>query len=242
MKRWRSARLAFVVVVMAVLLSGCLYPEEQRASSQLPAKDEVLNVQTVIDQYQKDTGLLPIVNSEPNTPVYEKYQIDFGKLTRMKYMSDIPPAAYEKGGSYYFLIINEETDPTVKLMNLAVYQQVNDVQREVSAYQRTKGALPRGEEVYPGYYRIDYSALNIREPKLVSVFTGQSQQTMMDVGGNVFVDYAADMMQAIQKSGKSPAADQDLRELLVSRSDFVPVKSPAYHFVDNAPKPVAAKS
>ncbi|TYP77772.1 hypothetical protein [Paenibacillus methanolicus] len=241
MNRWRSSRLAAVMVVMAVLLSGCLYPDEERAASQLPAKDEVMNVQTVIDQYQKDTGLLPIMNSEPNTPVYEKYLIDFGKLTRMKYLSDIPPAAFEKGGNYYFLIINEETDPTVKLMNLAVYQQVNDVQREVSSYQRTKGALPRGEEVYPGYYRIDYSALNVREPKLVSIFTGQTQQTMMDAGGNVYVDYTADMMQAIQKSGESPSPDQDLRELLASRSDFVPVKSPAYRFINNEPKPVAAK-
>ncbi|MFB9329569.1 hypothetical protein ACFFSY_26835 [Paenibacillus aurantiacus] len=241
MNRWRSASLAAIMIVMAIVLSGCLYPEEERASNELPAKDAVLNVQAVVDQYQKDTSLLPILNSEPDTPVYEKYRIDFGKLTRMKYMSDIPPAAYEKGGSYYFLIINEETDPTVKLMNLSVYQRVIDVQREISSYQRSKGALPHGEQAYPGYYWIDYSALNIREPKLVSVFSGQSLQTMMDAGGNVYVDYAADLMQAVQKSGASPSPNQDLRELLVSRSDFVPVKSPVYHFVDNEPKPVAAE-
>lgn len=240
MIKWRSVRLTAVLAVLTVLLSGCLYPEEERAAGQLPAKDAVLSVQAVVDQYQKDTGLLPILNSEPDTPVYEKYRVDFGKLTRMKYVSDIPPAAFEKGGNYYFLITNEETDPTVKLMNLAVYQQVNDVQREVVSYQRAKGALPRGEEVYPGYFRIDYSALNIREPKLSSVFTGQTLQTMMDAGGNVYIDYAADMMQAIQKSGTSPKPDQDLRELLASQSDFVPVKSPVYHFVNNEPKPVAA--
>ncbi|MBW7455759.1 hypothetical protein ACFOLF_05365 [Paenibacillus sepulcri] len=234
----RSAAAMITLLAMIILLPGCLYPDDQLAKQ--PAKDAILNVQTVIDQYQKDTGLLPIQNSDQDTPIYEKYLIDFAKLQRMNYLTSIPETAYEKGGSYYYLIINEETDPTVKLMNLVIYQQVNDVQAAVKTYRSGhNGELPSSDEAYPDFVRIDYKKLAVKEPVIRSMFTGQTLYTLMDAKGNVYIDYGSDIMQAIEKAGgKSIAPAQDLRGLLVNNADFVPVKSPVYHLINGEPQAV----
>jgi len=232
----RNAAAIAMIMVMTLLLSGCLYPDSQLDKQ--PAKDAILNVQTVIDQYQKDTGLLPILNSDQNTPLYEKYVIDFAKLQRMNYLSSIPETAYEKGGTYYYLIINEETDPTVKLMNLVIYQQVNDVQAAVKSFMSGhNGELPSSGEAYPDFVRIDYKRLGIKEPVIRSMFTGQTLSTLADAKGNVYVDYGSDIMQALQKAPDSGLKqDQDLRSLLVDGSDFVPVKSPVFRLVNGEPQ------
>ncbi|UVI32382.1 hypothetical protein [Paenibacillus spongiae] len=240
MFRMKSAVSALLIAIMSIALSGCLYPDDQLEQNQRPAKDAILNVQTVIDQYQKDTGLLPIQNSKPDTPLYEKYLVDFDKLQRMKYISDIPTTAYEKGGSYYYLIIDEEKDPTIKLMNLVIYQRINDVQIALKNYaDKNGGKLPVGESVYPGFKRIDYKKLGTSEPDIRSVFSGQTLGTMMDAEGKVYVDYGIDITQALTKlEGAKPGPEQDLRELLVESSDFVPVKSAAYYLVDGEPQAV----
>lgn len=228
-----------MLVIMTSLLAGCLYPEEQKAQNQKPPKDVMINVQAVVDQYQKDTGLLPILNSEPDTPVYEKYVIDFAKLQRMNYLSDIPSAAYENGGNYYFLILDEETDPTVKLMSLVSYQQMNDIGRAVRQYADShNGQLPSGEEAYPDFWRIDYAKISKKDPNIISMYSGQTLSTMMDAKGNVYLDYGADIMGMVNSLGADakPEDDQDLRELLVERSDFVPVKSPVYRLVNGEPQ------
>ncbi|GGD69281.1 hypothetical protein [Paenibacillus nasutitermitis] len=234
----RGAAAITMIMVLTVLLSGCMYPDAQLDKQ--PAKDAILNVQTVINQYQKDTGLLPIQNSDQTTPLYEKYRIDFAKLQRMNYLSSIPETAYEKGGTYYYLIINEETQPSVKLMNLAIYQKANDVQAALKTYMNGhNGELPSSGEAYPDFMRIDFKKLGIKEPAIRSMFTGQTLSTLADVKGNVYIDYGSDIMQALQKTaGSGLKQDQDLRELLADSSDFVPVKSPVYHLVNGEPQAV----
>jgi hypothetical protein len=241
MKGFRSAAAAIVLACMAALLSGCLYPKDQMGQYQKPPKDAILNVQTVIDQFQKDTGLLPIANSDEQTPVYEKFKIDFAKLQRMNYLSSIPESAYEKGGSYYYLVINEEKDPTVKLMNLVLYQKTNDLQTAVKAYSDTHdGKLPAGQELYPSFAAVDFDALDMKEPELRSVFTGSLLTAMMDPDGNVYLDYGSDIMQLLAKlpEDRKPGKDADLRTLLVDGSDFVPVKSAIYRLVNGDPQAV----
>ncbi|WP_219836525.1 hypothetical protein [Paenibacillus sp. R14(2021)] len=241
MKGFRSAAAAIVLIMMTALLSGCLYPKDQLGQYQKPPKDAILNVQTVVDQFQKDTGLLPIQNSDEKTPVYEKFKVDFDKLQRMNYISTIPDTAYEKGGSYYYLVINEEKDPTVKLMNLVLYQKINDLEASVMAYADANGGkLPAGQKLYPSFTAIDYDALNVKEPVLHSIFSGSLLSAMMDPSGHVYIDYGADIMQQLSKlnEGKKPASDTDLRMILVDNSDFVPVKSPLYKLVNGDPQAV----
>lgn len=240
MRRIRSAAAAIIVLCMAVMLSGCLYPKDRLGQYQKPPKDAIMNVQAVIDQFQKDTGLLPMQNSEADTPKYEKFKVDFDKLQRMGYISTVPETAYEKGGSYYYLIINEETDPTVKLMNLVIYQQMNDLQASIKAYADAhSGKVPTAAELYPGFSTIDFKTLDEKEPNLHSMFSGSTLTPMVDAKGTVSLDYGPDIMQVLSKETKKPADNEDLRELLVTSSDFVPVKSPIYHLVNGEPQAAA---
>ncbi|WP_127530765.1 hypothetical protein [Paenibacillus kobensis] len=244
-KIWRASgsvirRSAFVLTLLVLMaaLSGCLYPKDRLVQNQMPAKDAVLNMQTVVNQYFTDTGMLPIVTPKADTPKYEKYRIDFAKLKGHNYISDPPSYAFEGGGHYYYLIINEETTRQVKLMDIAVFQQVSDIQREVDKYYNgdAKMISLNGEPVYPGFYRIDFDRLGMKEPEILSVYSGRTVSPMIDEKGRVYLDYAVDMMQAVQKSGKEPKAEDDLRELLAQSSDLVPVKSPLYRYVNNEPQ------
>lgn len=240
-KAIRGLRVLILIAAAAAMLSGCLYPEDQRRQNEVPPKDEVRNVQTAVEEYQKETGLLPIKNSTVDTPRYEKFVIDFAKLQRSGQLSQVPSASFEQGGHYYFLIIDEETAPRVKLMDLVTVQYINDLNSAVREYAGSSGGkLPIGEEVYPGYYRIDYKQLGKQEKPLRSIYSGQTVPVMMDEAGEVYADYAADLMQAVQKSGKTSfAADYDLRGLLVDNTIFAPAKSTAYRYVNGEPVAVA---
>ncbi|WP_138753490.1 hypothetical protein [Paenibacillus sinopodophylli] len=227
-----------VVSIVAMLaLTGCMYPKDQLKQNQVAPKEAVRNVQAAIDQFKQETGMLPIKNSTADTPKYEKFLIDFSKLGRTGYLTDIPSAAFENGGTFSFLVIDEETEPRVKLLDIVASQNINDIQAWVTAYIQSNSVLPKGEQTYPGFYQINYKEMNKTAPTIRSVFSGQTLQALVDENGVVYTDYGIDVMQFIQKSGESDyASDYDLRELLVDASDFVPVKSPVYHLVNNEPQ------
>lgn len=233
MKSLTSWRQAVLLLMMAVLLSGCLYPRENLAQNQGNAREAVRNMQGVIDEYQERTGLLPILNSGAETPTYEKYRIDMKRLQELGYIGELPSLAFEKGGNYYFMIIDETTDPAVKLMDLVLFQRVNEIERAIGEYMTVGGGqLPIGEEAYPGYYRIDYSQLTIQEPQLRSVFSGSYITAMVDEGGAVYADYGIDIARLIREGDVNAEPDEDLRVLLANQTDYVPVKSPIYHLID----------
>ncbi|MFD2115970.1 hypothetical protein ACFSTH_04390 [Paenibacillus yanchengensis] len=228
--------VALLSILIVVTLSGCLYPKERIEQQQGVSRDVVRNVQAVVDDYQAETGLLPILNSAKMVPRFEKFQMDFVKLKEKKYISEIPKAAFEVGGSYYFLIIDAETNPQVKLMHLPTIQKVNDLQNKVLEYWQKNKHLPQKEEQYAGFYVIDYEKLGMKAPAINSIFTNQSQELLVDKAGNVYVDYGPDIMQLILTQQISD--DQlvgDLRELLLEHSDYVPVRAPAYLYQNNEP-------
>lgn len=226
-------------IVMLVALSGCMYPKDQLKQNQVAPKEAVRNVQAAIDQYMDETGMLPIKNSTAETPKYEKFYVDFGKLGRTGYLTDIPSAAFENGGNFSFLLIDEETKPRVKLLDIVAFQNINDIQAWVTSYIQTNSVLPKGEQTYPGFYQINYKEMNKSAPTIRSVFSGQTLQALVDENGVVYTDYGIDIMQFIQKNDKKEfGADVDLRTLLVDGSDFVPVKAPIYHLVNNEPQAV----
>jgi hypothetical protein len=226
-----------LMAMLLVTLSGCLYPEDQRASKDVSAREAILTVQDAVDRYKRDTGLLPIENAEESDPLYEKFQVDFGKLQRMDYLASIPTIAYENGGSFKFLIIDEETKPLIKLMDLSVYQTVNDVQRRSDEYRtQHRNAMPVGDEQYPGFRVVDYGKLGGAEPVIVSMYSRHPLVLLADGKGTIYADYGADILTAAKKSGKTAsAANADLRRILVDASYYVPVKSPVYHWSGNDP-------
>ncbi|MFC4777553.1 hypothetical protein ACFO9Q_12215 [Paenibacillus sp. GCM10023252] len=246
--RWNhgsAGRVGYLIVlcILLAVISGCMYPENQMKQSGGAPKEAVRTVQAAIDQYQAETSLLPIENSASDTPLYEKFKIDFGKLQRAGYLSSIPGAAFENGGNYYFLLIDEETKPRVKLLDLVTFQQMNDLASWIKEYQAANNdGLPLGEQAYPGFYRVDYAKLNKQEQKIRSIYSGQTLTAMIDEQGNVYTDYGLDIMRAVDKlEDKELDPALDLRTLLVDQSEFVPVKAPVYHWVNNEPTAVIAK-
>lgn len=238
-RRMRAAARLPLIALMLLTLAGCLYPKDKLKQNVAP-KEAVRNVQAAVDQYFSETGLLPIQNADADVPKYEKFKIDFGKLQTKGYLSSIPVAAFENGGNYYFLVIDEETEPRIKLMDIVTFQKINDVQSWVRDYRSSNGgSAPLGDELYPGFYAIDYGLMNRKAPEIRSVYSGQTLGAMIDADGNVYADYGIDIMQLLQREG-APEADSvtDLRELLADSSDYVPVKSPAYTLVNGEPQAV----
>lgn len=238
--RVRTAALVVIFTMMTSLLSGCLYRGDRQPGGPVSYTESVDRVQRALDRFQEDKGILPIITAGEETPRYEKYRIDLNQLKREGYLEGIPAAAFEQGGSVYFLVIDEETDPTVKVMDLSTVQKVNDVQRKVLSYRSTHGeGLPgeAGGETYPGLYPVDLPMLKAENLALSSVYSGETLPYLMDAEGNVYVDYAFDIMQAIDRSGQTPQGDEDLRTWLTDRSAFVPVKSLPYRWANGTPIP-----
>jgi len=220
-------------------LTGCLYPEDRTPGADASAREAVMTVQDSVDRYRERTELLPIQNADETVPVYEKYKIDFGKLKRMGYIAEVPKIAFESGGSYQFLIIDEETNPTVKMLDLVVFQAAADVQRKVDEYRRANGNRnPSGDEAYEGFSWIDFGKLGMKAPEARSMYSRQPLSWIVDGQGTVYADYAIDVATALEKTGKRPGAGEDLRTALVEASYYVPVRSPAYRLIDGDPLPV----
>ncbi|WP_027084967.1 hypothetical protein [Cohnella panacarvi] len=231
--------VAALLIVPLLTLSGCLYPDDQPPRGDASSREAVLTVQDAVDRYYEQTGVLPIENADEFTPLYEKYKIDLGKLQSGDYLGSVPRIAFEKGGRFRFLIIDEETKPQVKLLDLPVYQQVGEVQKKVVEYFAShKGVIPAGEQMYPGYVSVDFDKLGIDAPDIRSVYSRQPVNLIMDISGKVYIDYGIDIMTAIGKSETSPDGDSDLRRYLIDASYYVPVKAAEYRWVDDAPQAV----
>jgi hypothetical protein len=239
----RFSRISVLIICAALLLmiSGCLYPKQYTPGQAVNVSGTVQAAQDAVNRYQQATGLLPIQNADASVPVYEKYRIDFPKMQRMGYIDSIPKLAFESGGPYIFLIVDEETDPKVKLLDAAVFQTITDVQRKVDAYKRESGGkLPVEGEAYPGFSYLDFKKLGMKQPDIKSMFSPRPLELMADSQGKVYADYGIDLAQQIREGNLAPSPEEDLRRILVERTPFVPVKSPEYRLVQDEPRAVPA--
>ncbi|WP_240479823.1 hypothetical protein [Paenibacillus wynnii] len=236
----RSLLMMSALLFLTFSLSGCLYPNKEEGRSTVNYRESVKRIQSAVDDYKQEEGVLPIINAEITTPRYEKFRIDLDMLNKKGYVDDIPATAFEKGGSAYFLILNEESNPTVKVMDLETVQKVNDVQLQVTRFKSAHGGgLPVGEEIYPGLYSIDSKKAGTATIKLSSVYSGQEIPFIMDKNGNVYVDYVFDIMTVINKNGGPQKQTADLRLDLELASYYVPVKSLPYLWINEQPVPQA---
>jgi hypothetical protein len=235
----------FMIVGLSVfmLLSGCAYPNELRKENQANPGEFITVVQQAVDQFHAKTDVLPIKNSDMSTPLYEKYVIDFSKLQKSHYLSSIPMNAFESGGVFIYVLVNVETKPEVKLIDLAAYQSAVDVQKKVEEYQsKHSGEFPYGEKISPGFYYVDFKKLGMKEPVVKSAYNRQNfvNYLIHEGSGRIAIDYGQDLMKLIQtkslQGSLKPA--QDLRELLVASSYFIPARSFAYHWSGGQPIPV----
>lgn len=234
-------RIMLAPVALAILLSGCLYREAVQQNPSDAYRESVNRIQLAVDQYQSEHELLPLITPSEETPKYEKFRVDLALLLKQGYLESIPQAAFENGGSVYFLIQNEELDPVIKIMDLTTVQYVNDVERLAAKYREQQGgALPvekENGELPEGIRMVDLKAIGGKNYVLKSVYSGQELNYLINDKGKVYVDYAPDLMQIVERTGITPSDDYDIREMLTEQSYFVPVKSLPYFWEDNRPIP-----
>ncbi|OUN00975.1 MAG: hypothetical protein BAA02_02260 [Paenibacillaceae bacterium ZCTH02-B3] len=233
----RATKAASAVAMALVLLAagGCLYPRDRTPDGGMAPREAALAVQEAVNRYFETHGTLPLFNADANVPKYEKFRVDFARLKSAGFLPAPPPAAFEGGGPYLFLIVDEERDPKVRLLDLRVWDRIDGVQRRIREFLGRGNPLPAGEEIYPGLWLIDFARLGMRDPGVPSVFSGHILPLMVDADGRVYADYAVDVAEAVRTSGADPGPETDLRDLLVERSPLVPVKSPVYRWKDGLP-------
>ncbi|KMY60945.1 hypothetical protein [Geobacillus stearothermophilus] len=212
-----------------VPLSGCLYPQERLKQNQIPYKDQVAAVQSVVDEYRKATGgLLPIKTRDMKTPMYLKYPVDFQKLVP-RYMQEPPGNAYESGGVFQYMIIDAETNPTVKLLDLRLAERIRDLKLRLSMYTDRHGYPPFQDVVAPGVFTLDYKKLGYKEPPyVVSPFSGNNLPFVIDGNGEIYIDYRSDLYAALKKYPHHYKPGDDIRPILTDHSLFVPAYSLPY--------------
>ncbi len=225
MKRFYQI-IMFVLTI--VLLTGCLYPEEQLEKNQVPNDVQLETVQLAIDQYREaNNGTLPIKNRDSDTPIFQKYPIDFKILKQYGHISSTPGNAFEEGGYYQYVLIDPETSPTVKVLDLRTIDKMREVYMDLELFRTEHIYPPFGQDIAPGIYELDYEKLGYDEPLYVdSPYSTHQLPIIMDSNGVLFVDYRKDVYDILRKEDHNYKDGDDIRYLL---TDFYPI-APAYAY------------
>jgi hypothetical protein len=221
------------VFFASILLTGCLYPEGKLQKNTIPYDDQVAVVQNSVDRFQEESGgLLPIKTRDMITPIYQKYPVEFTALSP-KYMAEPPGMAFESGGIYLFVLVDVEENPTVKLIDLRIADEIHELNIKLDVYRQANGYPPFKDLVTNGIYTLDYDKLGYDEPPTVeSPFSGEYLPLVIDKNLEVFVDYRIDLNTALQEKEHSYKPGDDIRDLLVTDSHFVPAFSLPYTIND----------
>jgi hypothetical protein len=226
-----------IVLLLPLFLSGCVYGNQIKQQNS-PATGEFINVvQGAVDQYIQRNGVPPIQNKEADTPIYEKYLVDFTKLRNYNMISTVPANAFENGGTAIYVLVNVETKPQVKLMDLPSYQRMVELQREVDLYIKNTGKLPKGKSVSEHFYLLAGDKFTKKKTQIQSPYSRQDLNVVIHDTGRIAIDYTPELLKAMNKSGLKQTSDTtiDLRSFLVEQAFFVPAWSYPYHWNNDQP-------
>ncbi|CEG22593.1 hypothetical protein BN1080_01524 [Planococcus massiliensis] len=231
----KKISMLIMFTVLAVLLSGCMYPESERAENQIPYEEQVNSVQNAINQYQEESGgLLPIKTRDMDVDQFIKYPIDFSKIVP-KYLSEIPSNAFETGGIFQYVLMDVEENPTVKLVDLQMAETIRSINIRKSA---NGGRAPIAEIIADNVYRLNYTAMGFKEEQMaVSPYSGRNLPLVVTGKGDVYVDYSMDLYTELQEYEGTIEEGQDIRFLLYDDSPIVPAYSLPYT-VDEDMEPI----
>lgn len=231
----KKGLLAITLLISVLLLSGCMFPESERAENQIPYEDQIISVQNAVNQFRgASSGLLPIKTRDMDVDQYIKYPIDFSKISPA-YLSEIPPNAYESGGIYQYVLMDVEENPTVKLVDLRLTEAIRTINIRKSA---NGGKAPIAEIIDDNVYKLNYKAMGFQEEQTVtSPYSGKNLPFVVNGKGDVFVDYSMDLYEALQNYEGTLEPGQDIRFLLYENSPIVPAYSLPYT-VDEKNEPV----
>jgi len=226
----------FVLLCLCTLLTGCLYPNTNQATVKVVSKDAIRNVQGAVSDYFNDHNIYPVAPYSTTQFTNLKLRIDFQKLVDEYYLENIPSSAFEKSGIFYFVIYEYDDLPLVKAFDISASQSLGIYQEIVYDYIFKHYELPAAEEISANFYKLDYELLNSKKPSFISPYTSQPLELMVSSTGQVYFNYAADIMNYVQQYGNEDSYS-DLNEILIINSDYVPIKSPKYKFENNMPVP-----
>ncbi|MDQ0218997.1 hypothetical protein ELQ35_10040 [Peribacillus cavernae] len=234
-----KVKVTALLLLLPLFLTGCLYPEQKTAENQVPYKEQIQSVQSAIDQFREDEGgILPIKTKSMETPYYQKYLVDFPKIVP-KYMAEPPGNSYESGGVFQYVIIDVETDPKVKIFDVRIAQEIQDLNLRLTAYRQQNGYPPFKERLSNDVFTIDYEKMGLKEvPAVLSPYSQKTLSIVINSDVELFVDYTPDLYDALQKKGNSYKQGEDIRSILTDDSDFVPAYSLPYTIDQTAKKPI----
>ncbi|MBT2677705.1 hypothetical protein J7E38_01755 [Bacillus sp. ISL-35] len=231
----RKSRFILPVILVLLTLTGCMYPEGKLMQNQVPYKDQLDSVQSAVDQYKEaNGGLLPIKTRDAKTPIYQKYPIEFKKVVP-KFIAEPPGNAFESGGLFQYVLVDAETNPTVKLLDLRMADTIREIKMRIKA----NGYPPFKDQIAENVYTIDFKKIGYKEePVVVSPFTNQNLHFVISTEGEIYVDYRSDLYQAMKSSDKELKEGEDIRRILVENSMFVPAYSLPYTIDKETNEPV----
>lgn len=218
------------ILFITFLLSGCLYPQERKVENLVPYEDQIQSVQTAVEKYHEvSNGLLPIKNRDIDTHIYIKYPIDFNLLAP-RFLAEPPGNAYESGGVFQYVLIDVETNPTVKVFDLRIAEQIKSIKMRIQAHEYP----PFKEKLDNNVFTLDFKKLGYKsEPYITSPFTNNQLSFVSDGQGEIYVDYISDIYLKMQERGKTYNPGEDIISILTEDSLFVPAYSLSYTVDDN---------
>src|SRR5690625_267023 len=219
-----------VIFLLTATLTGCLFPNEELGKNKIPNESQVKMVEEAVLQYMDETdGLIPIKTKEADIDAYDKYLIDFTTLKERQLISEIPGTAFENGGVYQYVIVTPEEDPRVKLIDLRITEAIRSVNVKLDTYRSKHLYPPFGEEVADGLFSINYDKLGMKSPpEIISPFSQSTLPLLMNIDGELFVDFRIDLQQALEEYDHSFEEGDDIRSILVDHHAFVPAYSLGY--------------
>ncbi|WP_042346373.1 hypothetical protein [Bacillus massiliigorillae] len=223
-----------IMLIAFIVLSGCMYPQSKRTENKIPYEDQVQLVQQAVDQYRKDqNGLLPIKTNEATVPIYQKYPIDFTKLVG-KYMSDPPGNAYESGGVFQYVLIDVETNPTVKIFDLRMVDSIQEYGLRLQMFKDKNKYPPYKDQLDTYVFTLDYKKLGFNQlPVVNSPYSQAELGIIMNSKSELYIDYTPDLMNALKESDRKFKPGDDIRVLLTENSIFAPAFSLPYTVNEN---------
>lgn len=210
--------------------------KEDMKQKAIPYEDQLQAVQQAVDTYQEQNGgLLPIQTRDMDTPIYQKYPIDFQKIAP-RYIQEPPGNAYESGGVYQYVLVDVETNPTVKLLDIRMAEQIRDVKLKLQMYRDEHQYPPFKKVITDGVYELDFKKMGYKEiPQVTSPYSGKGLPLVIDEEGEIFVDYRVDLYDMLQKTEEKPKEGEDIRYMLLKDAPFVPAYSLPYTVKDGEP-------
>lgn len=226
-----------VVPLLLMVLTGCLYPNAELQKNQVPSQVQLETIQNAVDQYQTNqNGLLPIKTKPQDTPIFQKYQLDFSKLKQQGLIGELPGTSFENGGYYQYVIIHPETDPTVKVLDLRNTETLRSLQLKVQFYQEDNRYPPFGGQIAKGVYELDHEEIGLDEPPMIdSPYSQQMLPVYLNAAGEVLIDYRKDLFTYLNEQEHQYQSGEDIRYLLTDHAPFVPGYSDEYTVQDGEP-------